>query len=220
MSPTLMAYYNLKEMVDANKVFIFGGIAAISATILIGSAIWLGSSTCRPGNTEPILDLNNMRQVESKDKTALVNFEGYLAIRGQMNDTTRRFLALSTESLEVYAEDTKLDVVVGTNCAKIIIKVVPASSSPRYFIKKMTAEFSDENGIRRACSTDELDIYYDKMTHYTCRRLRTHYCQGTNPDGEMIELSINYGLEIEVYRDPKQAKSGQYLTPPKYCEDY
>lgn len=204
---------------DAKKILIIGGVAAVSITVIVGLTIWLILPSCQLIENEPVLELYKMTRVESKDRTALVDFEGYLKISSQASKKV--FLPLYAKSLEVYAEDAQREVTINTDCAKIIVKILPTDNNPTYSLKKITVIFSDENGAHKTCSTEPLEIYYNKTTHYSCHRLRTYSCRIRNSEeGDASEIAkINLGLEIEAYRDPEQAISGQYSTPAKNCID-
>lgn len=207
------------KMMDTKKILIIGGVTVVSVAVIVGLTIWLISPSCWFIENEPVLELYNMTRVESKDRTALVGFDGYLKILSQAS-SNKVFLPLSAKSLEVYAEDAQREVIINTDCAKIIVKISQPDNDSTYNLKKITVIFSDENGARKTCFTEPLEIFYKKTAHYSCHRLRTYSCKVKNPEGDNSEIAkINLGLEIEAYRDPEKAITGQYSTPADNCID-
>lgn len=201
-------------MVNERRICIIGGIIALSVTAIIGYVILL-SRSCQFNGNKPSLDFKNMTRMKLEDGSVLADLEGYLSIT---NNEKTLFLPLKVQSMTSTLKNSVPCLEIASDCAKISITF--ETSRDRYVIDRISANFINNEKVHQECSTNMLEIYWRKDTHYSCRELKTYPCYLRTDDGNSTEVAkINIGLELEVGRDVFDSKKQPYCyqKPPIFC---
>jgi len=194
-------------------------LVVISTTVII--IIWKGNNECRLRRTKPPLpDFASLKNLTSPDNEAIASFAGFLtyAFRPHQGEVERIHLPLQFKSLTHQAFGDSEQLILITNCAKIILSLRLAKNKEFIFVQNIRIDLGLAHEGVTSCEIQYPNIRAEVGRHYACRREGFYTCTTKFKSGsrDVAHLRI-YNLEFEIFGNPNNIKQGLFSSPPTDC---
>lgn len=219
-------------MPPINSKIILVTACIVGVAVLGLFIIWPSSSSSRVGcesqGSEPSLNIENVRPIESFSNSALTKFAGYIIyepISGS-EDVKSKYtympLVINSQSVTLKVDEnntTKTSrLSLSFECASIVIELDETAS--KITTKSFHLDLVTPNGNINHCYFD-VDISYQ---HYRCNQERFKCLTKEKTDSGEEKTTLVAVLDAKVFEfeiggDPELTRSGQFTNPAHDCRE-
>lgn len=178
--------------------------------------------TCELQREQPKFDPELLKNITSKNNTAIANFAGFIVLHNDTNvpNPIADYLPLELVSISQQGalnDSNGANLTLSTSCCDITLIHTIDPKSKNVIIKIQIENISSDRNHVSSClvSTGLTPIPRDSF--YSCQNSRSFYCEDAK-NGTIAAILKFQQLEFEIDGDPNIIEQGRFSKQKRMCE--